>query len=37
MPTGASVVAGAKLTLTCVLDRDRSVSATADGHPEHHS
>jgi hypothetical protein len=30
VPTGASVVAGAKLTITCVLDRDRSVSASAD-------
>jgi hypothetical protein len=29
VPTGASVVAGGKLTLTCVLDRDRSISATA--------
>jgi hypothetical protein len=28
LPTGASVVAGAELTLTCVLDRDHSVSAT---------
>jgi hypothetical protein len=30
IPTGASVVAGDKLTITCVLDRDRSVSASAD-------
>jgi hypothetical protein len=29
VPTGASVVAGGDLTLTCVLDRDRSVSASA--------
>jgi hypothetical protein len=29
VPTGASVVAGEDLTLTCVLDRDRSVSASA--------
>jgi len=28
IPTGASVVAGEELTITCVLDRDRSVSAT---------
>jgi hypothetical protein len=28
VPTGASVVAGAELTITCVLDRDRSVSAS---------
>jgi hypothetical protein len=28
IPTGASVVAGEELTVTCVLDRDRSVSAT---------
>jgi hypothetical protein len=28
IPTGASVVAGDELTITCVLDRDRSVSAT---------
>jgi hypothetical protein len=30
IPTGASVVAGDKLTITCVLDRDRSVSASAE-------
>jgi hypothetical protein len=29
IPTGASVVAGEELTLTCVLDRDRSISGTA--------
>jgi len=29
VPTGAAVVAGQELTLTCVLDRDRSVSASA--------
>jgi hypothetical protein len=29
VPTGASVLSGEKLTLTCVLDRDRSVSASA--------
>jgi len=28
VPTGASVVAGEELTLTCVLDRDHSVSAS---------
>jgi hypothetical protein len=28
IPTGAAVVAGDELTLTCVLDSDRSVSAT---------
>jgi lipoprotein-anchoring transpeptidase ErfK/SrfK len=28
IPTGASVIAGDELTLTCVLDRDRSVSAS---------
>jgi hypothetical protein len=28
-PTGASVLGGEELTITCVLDRDRSVSATA--------
>ncbi len=28
VPTGASVLAGDELTLTCVLDRDRSVSAS---------
>jgi hypothetical protein len=28
VPTGASVVAGEKLTITCVLDRYRSVKAT---------
>jgi hypothetical protein len=30
IPTGASVIGGEELTITCVLDRDRSVSATAD-------
>jgi len=30
IPTGASVLAGAKLTITCVLDRDRSVKASTD-------
>jgi hypothetical protein len=30
IPTGASVLAGAKLTITCVLDSDRSVKASAD-------
>jgi hypothetical protein len=30
IPTGASVLAAEELTITCVLDRDRSVSATAD-------
>jgi hypothetical protein len=30
IPTGASVLAGAKLTITCVLDSDRSVKATTD-------
>ena len=30
VPTGANVVAADKLTITCVLDRDRSVSATAE-------
>jgi hypothetical protein len=30
VPTGANVVAGDKLTITCVLDRDRSISASAD-------
>jgi hypothetical protein len=29
VPTGASVAANEELTLTCVLDRDRSVSASA--------
>jgi hypothetical protein len=29
VPTGIDVVAGEELTLTCVLDRDHSVSATA--------
>jgi hypothetical protein len=28
IPTGASVIGGEELTITCVLDRDRSVSAT---------
>jgi hypothetical protein len=29
VPTGISVVAGQELTLTCVLDRDHSIKATA--------
>jgi hypothetical protein len=30
IPTGASVLTGAKLTITCVLDSDRSVKASTD-------
>ena len=30
IPTGASVIGGAKLTLTCMLDSDRSVKATKE-------
>jgi hypothetical protein len=28
IPTGASVIGGEELTITCVMDRDRSISAT---------
>jgi hypothetical protein len=28
IPTGASVVGGEELTITCVMDRDRSISAS---------